>query len=207
MVSAQHGEAALNSLLGASLHILANMVSVQPSGASPEDIDVVITFRSSSQDPIYVSADATNWQPEAMDYNGEAYEHVITVPRGTRSIHYKFRIGDSMWVHDAAISAEPDGFGGFNNRFDIPEVPYPSQLVDFDEDTELESIAAVESVADTVSSADAEEEKLNGFHHDEPEFIDVEDVISDPDYPGFSDSPSSGSSLRQLLGFGLRSRF
>jgi len=100
-----HYEAALNSLLGASLHILANMVSVQPSRASPDDIDVVISFRSPRSDVVFLSADVTNWHPEQMSWNGESHEHVITVPRSTKQLLYKFRIGDSKWVHDGTVNA------------------------------------------------------------------------------------------------------
>jgi hypothetical protein len=80
--------------------------------------------------------------------------------------------------------AEPDNFGGFNNTFPIPDVPHPDPHPpnDFDEDTELESVAAVESIADTASEAgaDAEDARSNG----EPELIDVDEVILDPDYEG-----------------------
>lgn len=80
-------EAALNSLLSASLHILANMVSVQPSRQSPDEIDVVISFRSQSADVVFLSADVTNWEPEQMSWNGDSHEHVITVPRGTQAMY------------------------------------------------------------------------------------------------------------------------
>lgn len=82
-----HHEAALNSLLSASLHILANMVSVQPSRHSPDEVDVIITFRTHSSDIVFLSADVTNWTPEQMLWNGESHEHVITVPRGTPSMY------------------------------------------------------------------------------------------------------------------------
>lgn len=81
-------EAALNSLLSASLRILANMVSVQPSRHSPDEIDVVITFRTQSSDIVFLSADVSNWTPQQMSWNGDAHEHVITVPRGTPSMYY-----------------------------------------------------------------------------------------------------------------------
>jgi hypothetical protein len=81
------------------------MVSVQPSSASPEALDLVITFHSSTQEPVYISADATEWKPQQMQLQGDTYEHVITVPRSTRTILYKFRIGDSNWVHDGTVPA------------------------------------------------------------------------------------------------------
>ncbi len=80
------------------------MAFVQPSSISPEAVDVVITFRSNSS-PIYLAADITDWQPQLMTTNGEAYEHVITVPKDQRTLLYKFRIGDNHWVHDASVSA------------------------------------------------------------------------------------------------------
>jgi len=196
-------EASLNSLLDASLHILANMVSVQPSPHSPEDVDVAIHFHSSSHEDIYVSVDATNWKSELMTCNGDTYEHVITVPRSTKSILYKFRIGDSNWFHDGTVPAEPDGFFGFNNRFNIPEVPMPSPRNDFDEDTELESVAAVESVADTLSEAGTED-FVN--YPDEAEIIDADEVTEDPDYAAYSQSQPSGSSVSQFFGLGFRNR-
>lgn len=96
--------------------------------------------------------------------------------------------------------------GGYNNNYEVPDLPYhaPSLMEssvdfdssldvdtpheahtprDFDEDTEVESIAAVESIADTASEADTNDAKSFG----EPELIDVEDVIHDPDYPGTKD--------------------
>jgi hypothetical protein len=89
-VQKHHHEAALNSLLSASLHILANMVSVQPSRQSPDEIDVVISFRSQSSDVVFLSADVTNWTPEQMSWNGDSHEHVITVPRGTQAMYDDF---------------------------------------------------------------------------------------------------------------------
>jgi len=180
------------------------MVSAQPSSVCPEAVDVVITFRSRDS-PIYVLVDAVNhWEPQLMnaDANGEAYEHVITVPRSTTSILYKFRVGESTWVHDEGVHTEPDNFGGWNNRFEIPELPEPHATTttapsEFSEDTELESTLGVESIADTVSE------------YDEPvEFIDVRDV-EDPEFPpsASTDTPSSESSLRQWLGYGVRSKY
>jgi 1,4-alpha-glucan branching enzyme len=82
------------------------MVSVQPSAASPEAVDLIIKFHSSTQEPVYISADATEWKPQQMQLQGnDAYEHVITVPRTTQKILYKFRIGDSNWVHDGTVPA------------------------------------------------------------------------------------------------------
>jgi hypothetical protein len=95
---------------------------------------------------------------------------------------YKFRIGDSNWVHDGTANAEPDGFFGWNNKFEIPEVPIPAPAHDFDEDTELESVAAVESVADTVSEFGTEGDTHSLFHDEE--LIDRDEVIEDPDYAG-----------------------
>lgn len=99
-------------LLETSLPTLATMdtwqgltPAIQPSAVSHEAVDVVITFRSTTS-PIYLSVDAVNhWEPQLMSSNGEAFEHVITVPRDTRLILYKFRIGDNQWVHDAGICA------------------------------------------------------------------------------------------------------
>jgi hypothetical protein len=185
------------------------MVSVQPSAASPEAVDLIIKFHSSTQEPVYISADATEWMPQQMQLQGDAYEHVITVPRSHKQILYKFRIGDSNWVHDGTVPAgrsntehqietpttnhqtEPDGFWGFNNIFSIPELPVEEDAAqhpmnDFDEDTEVESIAAVESIADTASEAGADDARSNG----EPELIDIDEVISDPDYPGMPESLS-----------------
>jgi hypothetical protein len=85
------------------------MVSVQPSSISPEAVDIVITFRSESS-PIYVAADVMDWEPQLMATNGEAYEHVITVPRNKRTLLYKFRIGDNNWIHDASVSAGTSPF-------------------------------------------------------------------------------------------------
>jgi len=184
------------------------MVSVQPSTTSPEALDLIIKFHSSTQEPVYISTDATEWRPQQMQLQGDAYEHMVTVPRSTRTILYKFRIGDSNWVHDGSVPAEPDGFWGYNNIFSIPEQPVAEEGAaqppsnDFDEDTEVESVAAVESIADTASEA-GESIKSNG----EPELIDLDDVISDPDYPAFLDSRSSASSLPEWCGFGLRSRY
>jgi len=176
------------------------MVSVQPSSVSPEAVDVVITFRSRDS-PIYVLVDAVNhWEPQLMNAsNGEAYEHVITVPRSTTSILYKFRVGESKWVHDEGVHTEPDNFGGWNNRFEIPELPeqHATAPSDFSDDTELESTLGVESIADTVSE------------YDEPvEFVDVRDV-EDPEFPSAStDTPSSEeSSLQRWLGYGVRSKY
>jgi hypothetical protein len=112
----------LNSLLGASLVTLSKMISVQPSSLSPEAIDVVITFRSESS-PIYVAADVMEWQPQLMTTNGEAYEHVITVPRDQRTLLYKFRIGDSHWIHDTSVSAG-------TSRFSRMLSPAPSGSLD-----------------------------------------------------------------------------
>ncbi|KAF2423109.1 hypothetical protein EJ08DRAFT_664578 [Tothia fuscella] len=162
------------------------MVSARPSPTSPEDIDITITFSCSIQEPIYVSIDTNGWIPQQMELEGQdAYRHVTTVPRRTQAIRYKFRIGDSDWFHDPAVSAEPDNFFGYNNTYTIPEVPrlppkdsHPPN--DFDDDTELESVAAVESIADTLSEVDVEDARLNG----EPELIHVDDVISDPEYSG-----------------------
>jgi len=182
------------------------MVSVQPSSMSPEAVDVVITFRNESS-PIYVAADVMDWQPQLMSTNGEAYEHVITVPKDQRTLLYKFRIGEDHWVHDATVSAEPDNLGGFNNRFDIPELSYAESHIapsECSEVTELESVAAVESVADTVSEMTDDESRIS---HDEADFVDVDDVISEPDFPVFTDTPRSGSSLQQWLTFGVRSRY
>ncbi|QDS74819.1 hypothetical protein FKW77_002439 [Venturia effusa] len=156
------------------------MVSVQPSRLSPDDIDVVISFRSQSSDVVFLSADVTNWTPAQMSWNGESHEHVITVPRGTPSILYKFRIGENNWFHDGTVSAEPDGFFGWNNKFEIPEVPLPAPPNDFDEDVDLESVAAVESVADTVSEFGTEEDSHSLFHDED--LIDRDEVIEDPDY-------------------------
>jgi len=156
--------------------------AVHPSMRSSSDVDVVITFRSATS-PIYLSVDAVNhWEPQLMSSNGEAYEHVITVPRDTRLILYKFRIGDTQWVHDAGICAEPDNFGGWNNRFEwnpehIPQAPAhaPSE---FSEDTEMESVLGVESVADTISEYADED----GYHDEPVEFVDMHDV-DDPEFP------------------------
>ena len=77
---------------------------------------------------------------------------------------------------------EPDNLGGFNNRFDIPEIVYPEAAPsECSEATELESIAAVESVADTMSEMT---DDISVISHDEPEFVDYDDVISDSEYPG-----------------------
>lgn len=94
----------LHSLLGASFHTLSKMASVHPSIGSPEEVDVVITFRSESS-PIYVAADIMDWQPQLMTTNGEAYEHVITVPRAQRTLLYKFRIGENDWIHDTSVTS------------------------------------------------------------------------------------------------------
>ncbi|KAE9970960.1 hypothetical protein BLS_004673 [Venturia inaequalis] len=154
-------EAALNSLLSASLRILANMVSVQPSRHSPDEIDVVITFRTQSSDIVFLSADVSNWTPQQMSL-------------------YKFRIGENNWFHDGTVSAEPDGFFGWNNKFEIPEVPLPTPANDLDEDVDLESVAAVESIADTVSEFGTEGDTHSLFHDED--LIDRDEVIEDPDY-------------------------
>ncbi|KAE9975933.1 hypothetical protein EG328_002919 [Venturia inaequalis] len=156
------------------------MVSVQPSRHSPDEIDVVITFRTQSSDIVFLSADVSNWTPQQMSWNGDAHEHVITVPRGTPSILYKFRIGENNWFHDGTVSAEPDGFFGWNNKFEIPEVPLPTPANDLDEDVDLESVAAVESIADTVSEFGTEGDTHSLFHDED--LIDRDEVIEDPDY-------------------------
>ncbi|RDI79334.1 Inositol-1,4,5-trisphosphate 5-phosphatase 1 [Venturia inaequalis] len=197
-------EAALNSLLSASLRILANMVSVQPSRHSPDEIDVVITFRTQSSDIVFLSADVSNWTPQQMSWNGDAHEHVITVPRGTPSILYKFRIGENNWFHDGTVSAEPDGFFGWNNKFEIPEVPLPTPANDLDEDVDLESVAAVESIADTVSEFGTEGDTHSLFHDED--LIDRDEVIEDPDYAVYSQSQPSESSGSRFFGFGGSNR-
>jgi len=175
------------------------MVSVQPSRASPDDIDVVISFRSPRSDVVFLSADVTNWHPEQMSWNGESHEHVITVPRSTKQLLYKFRIGDSKWVHDGTVNAEPDGFFGWNNKFEIPEVPMPTPTNDFEDDTELESVAAVESIADTLSECGTEDRQ--SIFHDE-DLIDRDEVIEDPDYAAYSQSQPSESLGSRFFGFG-----
>jgi len=180
------------------------MVSVQPSRQSPDEIDVVISFRSQSSDIVFLSADVTNWTPEQMSWNGESHEHVITVPRGTPAILYKFRIGENNWFHDGTVSAEPDGFFGWNNKFEIPEVPLPTSPNDFDEDMDLESVAAVESIADTVSEFGTEGDTHSLFHDEE--LIDRDEVIEDPDYAAYSQSQPSESSGSRFFGFGGSSR-
>jgi len=175
------------------------MVSVQPSRASPDDIDVVISFRSASSDVVFLSADVTDWHPQQMAWNGESHEHVITVPRGTKQVLYKFRIGDSKWVHDGTVNAEPDGFFGWNNKFEIPEVPMPTPTNDFEDDTELESVAAVESIADTLSECGTEDRQ--SIFHDE-DLIDRDEVIEDPDYAAYSQSQPSESLGSRFFGFG-----
>jgi len=189
------------------------MASVQLSSTSPDDVEVVIRYHSTSQDPIFLGVDSSGWVPQQMKLQGDAYEHVITVPRTTRQILYKFRIGDSWWVHDETNPAEPDNHGGWNNKYFIPELPAAAPFNDleaeadhahndFDEDTELESVAAVESIADTASEAGTVD--LEARSNGEPELIDFD--VDDPDYPAFLDSRSS-SGLQEWLGFGLRSRF
>ena len=94
----------LDLLLETSLVTLSKMVSAQLASFSPQAIDVVITFRNESS-PVYVAADVMGWQPQLMVTNGEAYEHVITVPREHRTLLYKFRIGEHDWVHDVSTTA------------------------------------------------------------------------------------------------------
>lgn len=83
--------------------------------------------------------------------------------------------------------AEPDNFGGWNNRFEWnPEhIPYPDPEVlnhhapsEFSEDTEIESVLGVESVADTIS----EYADDDGYHDEPMEFVDAHDV-DDPEFP------------------------
>lgn len=95
---------------------------------------------------------------------------------------YKFRIGENNWFHDGTVSAEPDGFFGWNNKFEIPEVPLPTPANDLDEDVDLESVAAVESIADTVSEFGTEGDTHSLFHDED--LIDRDEVIEDPDYAG-----------------------
>jgi hypothetical protein len=79
---------------------------------------------------------------------------------------------------------EPDNLGGYNNRIEIPELSYPESNLDMSEcseATELESVAAVESVADTASDMNDNESMIS---HDEGELIDFDDVTSELDFPG-----------------------
>jgi len=94
---------------------------------------------------------------------------------------------------------EPDGFFGWNNKFEIPEVPMPTPTNDFEDDTELESVAAVESVADTLSECGTEDRQ--SIFHDE-DLIDRDEVIEDPDYAAYSQSQPSESSGSRFFGFG-----
>jgi hypothetical protein len=170
-----------------------------------------------------------DWQPQLMTTNGEAYEHVITVPKNHRTLLYKFRIGDDYWIHDVSVNAgmstwwlhgatlsqlihadtnlsEPDNLGGFNNRFDIPDISYPeSELAvsECSEATELESVAAVESVADTMSEMTDEDGRIS---HDEGEFVDFDDVISEPDFPGMAQISFDSNSFDRRRGAAHRPR-
>jgi hypothetical protein len=81
------------------------VVSVQATAASPEAINVLIAYKASTEEPMYIASNASDWLPQQMLLHGDAYEHVITVPRSMPQLYYKFRIGDSHWFHDHATNA------------------------------------------------------------------------------------------------------
>lgn len=81
------------------------MVSVQATAASPEAIDVLITFPNSKDEAMFIATNANDWLPQQMVRVGDAYEASITVSRTISRLYYKFRIGDSHWFHDQAANA------------------------------------------------------------------------------------------------------
>jgi hypothetical protein len=96
--------------------------------------------------------------PEAGSSDSEIeFSKTFKVPQSTSCITYKFRVGDGEWVWDykmptgkaftisgfqnsrsrfelTIVNVEHDGFGGMNNRFDIPAdlppTPPPDTLAD-----------------------------------------------------------------------------
>lgn len=124
------------------------MASIDPSRSSADSKAVVITFHCWDDSlPVYILTSVNKWMPVRMEKREDAssndshhFEHTVVVWDDVNSIKYKFRIGDTCYLHDdtaptgqsyfAAFTEEtysrciePDGFGGFNNSFPIPWTP------------------------------------------------------------------------------------
>jgi hypothetical protein len=106
---------------------------------------VVIPFRYPSNDkPVYILTSANGWNAVEMTKidtvdsykHVHLYEHTVVLPGDVHNIQYKFRVGEDLYVHDVtedtskfdevnetrsrySILIAPDGFGGFNNTFEV----------------------------------------------------------------------------------------
>ena len=106
---------------------------------------VVIPFRFRSNDePIYILTSTNGWNAVQMtkvdtidsDKHVHLYKHTVILPSDVSNIQYKFRIGENLYLHDDtedtskfnevdekrtpySILIAPDGFGGFNNTFEV----------------------------------------------------------------------------------------
>jgi len=89
---------------------------------------IIVTYRTTTEDvPVYVVSSANSWTPEPMQQettDSDVRVKLFKVPSSEKYITYKFRVGDAgEWFYDHDCPTEPDGYGGMNNRFNIPATP------------------------------------------------------------------------------------
>jgi len=106
---------------------------------------VVIPFRCCSNDePVYILTSVNGWNAVEMTKVGTVdsgknihlYEHTVILPGDVSNIQYKFRVGQDLYFHDVtedtskfnavnetrrsySVFLAPDGFGGWNNTFEV----------------------------------------------------------------------------------------
>lgn len=89
--------------------------------SSADTHPVTIPFHSPRRDDkVWILSDVNDWQPQEMSRSDESYNFTFQVPKARQTLLYKFRIGDWEWANNHEAPSESDGFGGINNRYEIP---------------------------------------------------------------------------------------
>ncbi|KAK3064632.1 hypothetical protein LTS18_005449 [Coniosporium uncinatum] len=149
---------------------------------------VTISYNSSSDDsPIYITGDFNDWQPKAMMRLGpNLFEHIVVVPAETEVVRYKFRIGDNHWVHDGTVAAEPDGYGGYNNRLDLPVLVSAPERESSPSDDEMAHTVVLSSpnlrAVQDYQLSSPQRDSLHAFLNREKAFPDDEVDESDEEF-------------------------
>jgi len=84
------------------------MAYVDDSQSTSSSKSVVITFRCWDDSlPVYLVTSLNNWEPVLMTKQEDQssdddhrFQHTAIVQEDVSTVHYKFRIGDSYFLHD-----------------------------------------------------------------------------------------------------------
>lgn len=100
------------------------MAFIDESHSTIDSKAVVITFHCWDDSlPVYILTSVNNWDPILMTKDKESssddnhrFQHTVVVREEVSSIHYKFRIGDSYYLHDDSAPTGRFRYGKSRNK-------------------------------------------------------------------------------------------